>query len=121
VREAAARCQIDPPPNCSPSLLCPCPAASTGSPALCSASIVKKVAEVAAAAELLRMAGGSHRAAEELMLFNGKTKDGLVAIGPLKDSASRARSSAPVPKVASLTSLPEYQTSATLGPSTPSH
>ena len=47
--------------------------------------------------------------AEKLMLFNGNTKDGLVAIGPLKDSASRARSSAAAPKGASVTSLPDYK------------
>ena len=48
--------------------------------------------------------------AEKLMLlFNGNTKDGLVAIGPLKDSASRARSSAAAPKGASVTSLPDHK------------
>ena len=73
---------------------------------MCTASIVKKVAAFAAAAELLRIAG---EPAEKLMLFNGNTKDGLVAIGPLKDSASRARSSAAAPKGASVTSLPDYK------------
>ena len=43
------------------------------------------------------------------MLFNGKTKDGLVAIGPLKDSTSRARSSATAPRGASVTSLPDLK------------
>ena len=47
--------------------------------------------------------------AEKLMLFNGKTKDGLVAIGPLKDSASRARSSAAAPKGALVTSHPDFK------------
>ena len=64
------------------------------------------MAAFAAAAELLRIAG---EPAEKLMLFNGNTKDGLVAIGPLKDSASRARSSAAAPKGASVTSLPDYK------------
>ena len=103
----AARCQIDPPSQpCSPSLAYPCPAASANSPTLCTASIVKKVAAFAAAAELLRIAG---EPAEKLMLFNGNTKDGLVAIGPLKDSASRARSSAAAPKGASVTSHPDFK------------
>ena len=43
------------------------------------------------------------------MLFNGKTKDGLVAIGPLKDSTSHARSSAAAPRGALVTSLPDFK------------
>ena len=42
------------------------------------------------------------------MLFNGKTKDGLVAIGTVKDSTSRACSSATAPRGASVTSLPDF-------------
>jgi hypothetical protein len=54
---------------------------------------VLKVALVAAAAELLYLAGES---AVRVMLLNGNDKEALSAICKLKDSGMRARSSAAV-------------------------
>jgi hypothetical protein len=66
---------------------------------------VLKVAVVAAAAELLCLAGES---ADGLMLFNGYDRESLTAICKLKDSASRARSSA-VAKAASVIDLSDFK------------
>ena len=74
---------------------------SAGSVNSCSRPFVLKVAVVAAAAELLCLAGES---VDGLMRLNGNDKDTLTDICKLKDDASRARSSAAV-KAVSLTDL----------------
>ena len=78
---------------------------SAGSVNSCSRPFVLKVAVVAAAAELLCLAGES---VDGLMRLNGNDKDNLTDICKLKDDASRARSSAAV-KAVSVTDLPDFK------------
>jgi|AntAceMinimDraft_5_1070358.scaffolds.fasta_scaffold94693_2 hypothetical protein len=77
----------------------------TGNVNSCSRPSVLKLAVVAAAAELLCLAGES---VGGLVLLSGNDKETLTAISKLKDYASRARSSAAV-KAVSVTDLSDFK------------
>jgi hypothetical protein len=66
---------------------------------------VLKLAVIAAAADLLRLAGET---ADGMMLLSGSDKETLTAICELKDDAPRARSSAAV-KAVSVTDLSDFK------------